>query len=112
MIMLGGQEAASNTDILQGTRLQSMPRNGTLTLELQASDYIAANHYTVTVLLPNGETPLENVPVPQGAGAGVTGIIDRNEKLMVAFRVAQGGHVVFSCTETGDTEMAWRATFR
>ena len=37
-IILSGQEAADNTDILQGTRLQTVPRDGILTFELQAAD--------------------------------------------------------------------------
>lgn len=111
VIILSGLEAASNTDILQGTRLQTVPRGGFLTFEMQASDNIAANHYDASIQLPGGDTPLNAVQVPQGATAGVTGILNSLEDLKVTFPVAQGGHCVFSCTETGDTEFCWRVTY-
>lgn len=110
-IIIGGFEAASNTDILQGTRLQSVPSNGRLTFELQAADNVAANNFTVSIQLPDGETPLNNVPVPGGLTAGLAGVIDERVDLMASFDVGQGGHCVFSGVETGDTELTWRVTF-
>ena len=56
-IILSGQEAADNSDILQGTRLQTVPAGGFLTFELQASDNDATNNYTVSVQMPGGDTP-------------------------------------------------------
>ncbi len=111
IIILSGFEAASNTDILQGTRLQTVPENGLLTFELQASDNIAANNYTVSIQLPDGNTPMNNVTVPGTATAGLTGIIDERLDLQASFPITQGGHCVFSCVETGDTELTWRVTY-
>lgn len=111
MIVLSGEEIASNTDILQGGRLQTVPKNGILQFELQAADNIAANHYVVSIQLPSGDTPLNGVLVPGTATAGLTGIIDDRLALRLRFRIAQGGHCVFSCVETGDTEMMWRVIF-
>lgn len=111
IIILSGQETGSNTDILQGTRLQTVAANGILLFELQASDFIAANSYTVSIQLPNGDTPMNAVFVPGTATAGLTGIIDDRLCLKASFVISQGGHCVFSCTETGDTEMTWRVTF-
>ncbi len=111
MIVLSGQEAATNTDILQGTRLQTMPSAGWVLFELQASDNVAANNYTASIQLPGGDTPLNATLIPAGAAVGLGGIIDDREALRVRFRVAGGGHTVFSCIETGDTELTWRVTF-
>ncbi len=111
-IIVGGQEAATNADILQGTRLQSAPAGGSLTFEIQASDNVAANNFVVSVQLPNGDTPMNGVPVPAGATAGLAGIIDERVDLQATFPVGQGGHTVFSCVEVGDTEMTWRVTYR
>ena len=111
MIVLSGFEAASNTDILQGTRLQTVPRNGILQFELQAADNVAANNYAASIQLPNGDTPLNGVLVPGGATAGLAGVIDSRLALLLRFKIAQGGHCVFSTVETGDTEMTWRVTF-
>lgn len=110
-IILSGLEAASNTDILQGTRLQTVPSNGLLTFELQAADSVAANNYTVSIQLPSGDTPMTDTVIPAGSTAGVAGVIDERENLTASFAVAQGGHCVFSTVETGDTELAWRVTF-
>ncbi len=112
IIVLSGQEAASNTDILQGTRLQTVPATGYLSFELGASDNAAANNYTVSIQMPNGDTPLNGTLVPQGGPtAGVPGVIDERLALRLRFRIAQGGHCVFSTVETGDTEMTWRVTY-
>jgi len=111
-IIVGGQEAATNADILQGTRLQSAPAGGTMTFEMQASDNVAANNYVVSIQMPGGDTPMNGVPVPSGAVAGLAGVIDEREDLQATFPVGQGGHTVFSCVEVGDAEMTWRVTYR
>lgn len=112
VIVLGGLEAASNTDILQGTRLQTVPQNGWLSFELQGADGAAANFYAVSIQLPSGDTPLNGTPVPcNSVTAGLPGVINERDALKLRFRIGQGGHCVFSCVETGDTEMAWRVTF-
>lgn len=110
-IIVSGQEAASNTDILQGTRLQSVPTNGLLTFELQASDSDGTNNYTVSVQLPDGSTPMNLTRAPCGTSTGLAGVIDDRTKLLASFRVGQGGHCVFSTVETGDSELTWRVTF-
>lgn len=110
-IILSGTEAASNTDILQGTRLQTVPAGGLLTFEMQASDNVAANNYTVSIQLPSGDTPMSNVLVPAGETAGLAGVIDDRVELLASFPVQQGGHCLFSCVETGDTEFTWRVTY-
>ena len=109
-IILSSLEAASNADILQGTRLQTVPAGGILTFELQANFNDASNNYTVSVQMPNGDTPLNNVRIP-GTTPVDTGIIDERQNLTVSFPITQGGHCVFSCTETGNTDLAWRVTY-
>lgn len=106
-----GLEAATNTDILQGTRLQTVPSNGILTFEIQAADGVAANSYAVSIQLPNGDTPMNGVLVPCGAVAGLAGILNSLEYMRASYPIAQGGHCSFSCVEVGDTEMSWRVTF-
>ncbi len=112
MILASGLETGTNTDILQGTRLQTVPSNGVLSFELQAADAVAANNYVVSVELPSGATPLNGVIVPSGDVAGLAGVIDDRLALKLRFRVGQGGHCVFSCVETGDTELSWRVSFK
>ncbi len=111
IIILSSQEAASNTDILQGTRLQTVPAGGFLTFELQASDNDATNNIAVSIQLPGGDTPLESVRIPVGGSTGLAGVLNEREMLKASFPVGQGGHTVFSCTEAGTTELTWRVTY-
>jgi len=110
-IILSGQEAADNTDILQGTRLQTVPSGGFLTFELQASDSDATNFYTVSIQMPGGDTPMNATRIPCGNSTGLAGVIDDRTCLTATFPITQGGHAVFSCDETGDAELTWRVTY-
>ncbi len=110
-IIVSDQEIATNADILQGTRLQTVPQSGVLTFELQASDSDATNNYTVSVQMPGGDTPMNGVRIPCGNSTGLAGVIDERTNLTASFRIQQGGHCVFSCTETGDSELSWRVTY-
>lgn len=112
VIVLSGQEAASNTDILQGTRLQTVPGPGVLEFELQSSDSDATNNYTASIQLPSGDTPLNAARVPAGAATGLAGVIDEREALKLRFQVQGGGHTVFSCIEAGSAELSWRVVFK
>ena len=112
MIVLSDIASASDTDILQGTRLQTVPRGGFLSFELQSNENDGTNYYTVSIQMPNGDTPLNTVRVPAGNGGNDTaGEIDDRKKLMVTLPVAQGGHAVFSVAETGTAVLAWRVTY-
>lgn len=110
-IILSDIEAATNTDILQGTRLQTTPAGGLLTFELQSSDNDATNSFAVSVQLPNGDTPMNGTRIPSGNTASLAGVIDERTNLTVSFPVTQGGHTVFSCSETGTAVLTWRVTY-
>jgi hypothetical protein len=109
-IIVTGLEGASNSDILQGTRLQTVPAGGILTFELQASAASATAFFTVSVQMPNGDTPLNSVRVP-GSNPVLAGVIDERQNLTVSFPIMQGGHCVFSCDETGASDLTWRVTY-
>lgn len=108
VIVLSDIESATNTDILQGTRLQTVPQGGFLTFELQSSANDASNAMAVSIQMPNGDTPLNSVRVPDGA---TDGAINDNDKMMITLPIAQGGHTVFSVTETGTAVLHWRVTY-
>lgn len=109
-IIISSTEEASNSDILQGTRLQTVPAGGVLTFELQAEGATSTNNFAVSVQMPNGDTPLNNVLVP-ACNPAREGVIDERQNLTVSFPIMQGGHCVFSATETGTTVLAWRVTY-
>jgi hypothetical protein len=109
-IILSDQESSTNADILQGTRLQTVPAGGILTFELQSAESSASNNFAVSVQMPNGDTPLNNVRVP-ACNPAADGVIDERQNLTVSFPIMQGGHCVFSATETGTTTISWRVTY-
>ncbi len=100
--------SATATDILQGTRLQTVPGAGLLTFEISSDLATAAANYTATIQLPNGDTPLNGVLVPASA---VIGQLDDRSKIQLTVVSGQGGHTVFSVTETGTAVLIWRVTF-
>ncbi len=100
--------SATATDILQGTRLQTVPANGLLTFEISSDLAAAANNFSATIQLPNGDTPLNGVLVPASA---VIGQLDDRNKMQLTVVSGQGGHTVFSVVETGAAVLIWRVTF-
>ncbi len=112
IIVLSAQIVATTADILQGTRLQTVPAGGTLTFELQASDADATNSFTASVQMPSGDTPLNGVLVPCGNTATLAGVLDDRTKLAIQLPIAQGGHCVFGVTETGTATLTYRIVYR
>jgi hypothetical protein len=101
----------SNADILSApSRLAAIPANGVLTLEMSAGASNVTNNYTVTLQLPDGSIPFEDLTVPYNGRAGTDRVLDSNMQLTFAFEATQGGHFLLSCTETGATELFIYAT--
>lgn len=112
MIVLSDFLNAATTDLLQGTRLQTVPRSGFLIFELSTTVATATNNVKVSIQMPNGDTPLTDVLVPANSGAGVgLGILDRRDMLRIALPVSQGGHAVLSTTLTGTCQLTYRITY-
>jgi len=109
-IVVSGLITATTADILQGTRLQTVPRGGFLTFELIADLATAAANFTTSIQMPNGDTPLNGVLIPADSG-GVTGVMDDRQKLQITVPSAQGGHTVFGVTETGTAVLFYRVTY-
>jgi len=108
MILETAVESATDTDILNGTRLNAIPYNGTLTLEIQADLNNATNNFTVTIQLPNGDVPVDAQLVP-GCNPALGGVLDERTLVRFAFPATQGGHFNISLTETGAALCTWRA---
>ncbi len=112
VIILSDIVTGSNADILQGTRLQTVPRGGFLTFEIESNLNDATNNYIASIQLPGGDTPLgDTVKVPASRLAASTGVLNSDDKFMATFPVEQGGHCVFGLTEAGTAIAAWRITY-
>lgn len=108
VIVLSNLETATNADILQGTRLQTVPAGGFLTFELQSSVNDSTNFHEVSIQMPNGDTPLNSVRISDGVTAGA---LNNNDKTQITLPIQQGGHTVFSTTETGTASLTWRVSY-
>lgn len=102
---------ATDTDLLSSGRLNSIPYNGRLTIQVLADNADATNRYALTVQLPNGDVPVDSQVVP-GNSSQVTGVLDERELLQMTFNATQGGHFVVSLTETGTAVCVCRAILK
>lgn len=102
---------ATDLDVLNGTRLNSIPYNGYLTLQFQADLSDATNRFNLTIQLPDGDVPVDSQIVP-GANPALGGVLDERTLLQFTFPATQGGHYTVSLTETGAAIATWRAVLR
>lgn len=98
----------TNTDVLNGTRLNAIPYNGLLTMQFSADLANATNNYVLTIQLPDGDVPVDAQIIP-GTNPSLDGVLDDRTKLSFQFRATQGGHYTISLTETGTAIAIWRA---
>ncbi len=107
MIVEVGSIIATNTDVMSSGRLNSIPFNGIITIDLQADLNAAANHFDLTIQLPGGDVPVDGQRVP-GSNPALEGVLDERQLLRFQFKAPQGGHFVVSLTETGTAVCAFR----
>ncbi len=111
MILESAVITATNADILAGTRLNSIPYNGTLTFDVLADLNNATNNYTVTIQEPNGDVPIDAQPVP-GANPSLGGVLDERQLFRFSMPARQGGHINIALTESGAAICMWRAVLK
>jgi len=108
-IILIGQLAASNLDILNGTRLASAPYNGIMTFKFAATvALLGTNDYVVSIKLPSGDVPIDAQMAPLAPG---NGNLDSRLVMTVSFKIQQGGDVIFSSTLTGTSIFGYAVRF-
>jgi len=114
MIYLTGFEAASNTDILDNTRLSSIPYGGQLTIQALANLNNATNTFSITIQLPDGSVPVDaqRVSAGQEVEGALGGQLDNRLLDQWTFPASQGGHFTISFTETGAALVTWRVVLR
>ncbi len=102
---------ATNADVLNGGRLNSIPYNGILTLQMCSNLANATNSYAVTIQLPNGDNPVDSQIVACGLSVEnvLGGQLDSRFLTEFRFPVAQGGHLTLGFVETGVAILIWRA---
>ncbi len=93
---------ASNADILAApSRLAAIPQNGILTIEVSSESNDASTNGLITLQLPGGEIPFEDLQVPFNGFATADSLLHSDTQLTFRVPVAQGGHVLYQYTEVG-----------
>jgi len=111
MIYLTGIEVASNTDLLNNTRLSSIPYSGgRITIQMQTNLANATDQYSATIQLPDGSVPVDGQVVPCGQPVEevLGGVLNDRYLTQWSFGAPQGGHFTISITETGAAILTWR----
>jgi len=113
MIYLRSTIITSNSDLLNATRLSSIPYNGTLVIQCQSNKGNASDNFSITIQLPNGEVPVDAQQVGCGDDANTLG--GQLDSLFLdqwSFPAPQGGHFTISLTETGTAVCTTRVVLR
>jgi len=111
-IMILGNEIASNTNLLAGTRLETIPAGaGFLMFRCSADLNDAANNVALTIELPLGTIPVDGQRVPANAQA-VGGVLDERTLMQWTWPALPGGRFILSIVETGTVEFTWMAVLR
>ncbi len=93
--------AADNADIFAApSRLAAIPSDGVLSLEMSASQCSPTNHALVTLQLPGGDIPFENLHIPF-SGNTTEQTMDNDLEMLIQVEVKAGGHVLLSYDEVG-----------
>ncbi len=113
MIYLRSTVVATTADLLNNSRLSSIPYNGTLVIQAQANLGNATNNYAITIQLPNGEVPVDGQQVAAGDEVdALGGQLDSRYLDQWSFPAPQGGHFTITLTETGTAICTTRVVLR
>lgn len=111
-ILLTGNEAGSNTNLLANSRLETIPSGATfLHFRCSADLNDAANNYAMTIELPSGLIPVDGQRVPANA-QGADGVLDERTLLQWTWPATVGGRFIISVVETGAAVFTWLAQLR
>ncbi len=102
------QLTATDADILAApSRLAAIPENGSLLIEVATTDCDATNFGQLTLQLPGGEVPFENLIIPFNGRNTSDSVMDKNLTSVFLFEVKKGGHVLVQYTENGTVTLAF-----
>ncbi len=102
-ILLTGQEVAANTNLLAGTRLETIPA-GSRALHFRCSADLnnATNAMSLTIELPSGMIPVDGQRVLSGVGNTV-GDLDERTLMQWTWYAVPGGRFILSVADVNGT---------
>lgn len=111
-ILLTGNEVASNTNLLAGTRLETIPAGArSLHFRCSCADNDATNNMALTIELPLGTIPVDGQRVP-GNAQNIGGVLDERTLMQWTWAALPGGRFIISVVETGATQFTWLCQLR
>lgn len=94
--------AATTVDVLAApSRLNAIPGDGVLTLEISTTDSDVSNNVKATLQLPDGSVPFEDLTIPANGYSTADNVLHDDTAVQVSMQVEKGGHVLLSIEETG-----------
>ena len=110
MIVITGYNSATAKDVLNGTRLSSIPYEGELVFEMLADAVSDAgtNYAQATIQLPSGDVPINNQRI-HSAREGI-GTLNDDDETLFSFSAENGGHFFLDFNINGTIGVAWRIT--
>ena len=102
-ILLTGQEAAANTNLLQNTRLETIP-GGSRALIFRCSADVSnpTNAMALTIELPSGVIPVDGQQVLADAGNTI-GALDERTLMQWSWYATPGGRFIISVVDLNGT---------
>ena len=110
-ILLTGQEAAANTNLLANSRLETIPAGArALHFRCQADVLNATNAMSLTIELPSGLIPVDGQLIPACAG-NIIGALDERTLMQWTWAAVPGGRFIISVVDTSGTAtiLTWLA---
>jgi hypothetical protein len=72
-----------------------------MTVEISSTDCDATNYGALTLQMPDGEVPFEDLIIGQNGYSTADAVIHDDTAIQVQLEVGQGGHVTLSYAENG-----------
>lgn len=111
-ILITGNEVASNTNLLAGTRLENLPGGSRFLLFQCSADLnVAANNWALTIELPSGVIPVDGQRVPANGDARA-GALDDRTLMQWTWPAVIGGRFIISVVESGTAVFTWLAQLK
>ncbi len=108
-ILLTGNEVATSTNILAGSRLENIPSGATfLHFRCSANLNDATNNFALTIELPDGLIPVDGQRVP-GVNPSLAGVLDERTLMQWTWPALPGGRFIISVVESGTAVFTWLA---
>ncbi len=102
-ILITGQEAAANTNLLANSRLETIPA-GARALHFRCSADLsnATNAMSLTIELPSGMIPVDGQQVLASAG-NIVGALDERTLMQWTWGAVPGGRFILSVADLNGT---------